>query len=226
MVELGTNSGNSFTETVTGYETPTLTESGNPATATFNRTITGGGTYNRTDTGPGATLSNVTGGTDNYTLTESGDSLGAVFSQTLTGTDRYGLLQNFSDVSNTGSNTPGNMNFLPFGQAFEDPAVIWVVVGRVLYRVTRWVVRQGLLRTVTHEAWEEIGPLQPGENPSRLWRGGRWITPQVRYDPLLGQYPPWYQGDQMNPGVQLLPPIPITPEPIGPPILQPPVPDR
>ena len=64
----------------------------------------------------------MTGGTDNYTLTESGDSLGAVFSQTLTGTDRYGLLQNFSDVSNTGGNTPGNMNFLPFGQAFEDPA--------------------------------------------------------------------------------------------------------
>ena len=122
MTETGTNSGNAFSEVVTGTDTVTLTETGNPVADTFGRSIVGTGTYNRTDAGAGATLSNVTGGAISYSLAETGDALGAVFSQALTGTDRYGLLEHFTDVSNTNSgNSPGNMNFYPFGQPFVDP---------------------------------------------------------------------------------------------------------
>jgi hypothetical protein len=122
MTETGTNSGNPFSEVVTGTDTVTLTETGNTGTQAYDRSIVGTGTYTRTDSGTGATLSNVPSGTLSYTATETANVLGAEFSQAETGTNRYSLLEHFTNVSNTGNgNTPGNMNFSPFGQPFVDP---------------------------------------------------------------------------------------------------------
>jgi hypothetical protein len=46
------------------------------------------------------------------------------FSIAENGTDRYALLQQFDNIANTsGVNTPGHMNYNPFGLAFVDPAV-------------------------------------------------------------------------------------------------------
>ena len=99
---------------------------------TMEQTVTGTGTYTGTDSGAGATLSSGTG-TIGYTDTESSDALSGAFTQSQTGTDRYGLLEHFNNVSNTGSgNTPGNMNFSPVGEPFEDPfdwGVLWQGVG-------------------------------------------------------------------------------------------------
>jgi hypothetical protein len=157
MTETGTNPGGAFIEVVTGSDAATLTESGNPATQTFNRTITGDGTYTRTDSGPGATLSNVPNGSITYTLQETGDTLGAVFDQTETGGDRYSLLEHFVNLSNTGGgNTPGNMNFYPFGLAFVDPPP-----GSLL------------LRTGPPYSWDDSGLFQ-------LVRRGLFGTPTPR----------------------------------------------
>jgi hypothetical protein len=124
MVETGTNTGGAFTETVTGTDSPTQSQSGNPGAQTFTRTIALTGTYTRTDSGPGATLSSGPG-TINFTLSEVANVLGAVFSQTQTGSDRYSLLEHFNNVANTESgNQPGNMDFFPYGQPFQDPVTI------------------------------------------------------------------------------------------------------
>jgi hypothetical protein len=119
--ETGQNSGGSFTETVGGGDNYTLTESGNSADQTFTRTITGGGSYTRQDSGAGATLASGSGSIS-YTENESADARSGNLSQTETGSERYSLLEKFNNAANTGGgNTPGNMNFLPFGQPFVDP---------------------------------------------------------------------------------------------------------
>jgi hypothetical protein len=121
MVETGTNTGGSFSETVSGVDNYTLTESGNPDNGTYLRTIMVVGVYARTDDGPGATLPSDSG-TITSTLTETADTLSGVFSQSGNSQGRYSLLEHFIDVSNTGNgNTPGNMNFYPFGEPFVDP---------------------------------------------------------------------------------------------------------
>jgi hypothetical protein len=120
MTETGTNSGGTFSESVTGSDTPTLTEGGNTANQTFTRTVTIAGSYIRTDSGPGATLASGSG-TIGASSTETADARSGILSQTR-GSDRYSLLEHFNDVSNTTSgNQPGNMNFYAFGQPFVDP---------------------------------------------------------------------------------------------------------
>jgi hypothetical protein len=123
MIETGDDSLGSYSETVNGStDTATLVETGNAADGTFTRTITDTGAYSRTDSGPGATLPASDTGSIGYTLIESADGVAGALSASETGTDRYGLLQQFNNVANTGSgNTPGNMDYFPFGQPFVDP---------------------------------------------------------------------------------------------------------
>jgi len=131
LAEQGTNPGGGFSETVNGTESFTLSETGNAATQTFTRSIIGGGSYSRTNSGDGATLPSDSGSTS-YDFEETANARAALFSQIGTGITRYTLLEHFNDVSNTGNgNTPGNMNFLPFGQPFVDPNTIRVSNGRV-----------------------------------------------------------------------------------------------
>jgi hypothetical protein len=121
MTEAGTNSGGSYTETVAGNDDYTQVDNGNLGTGFYTRTIDGTGTYNRSDTGLGATLPSGSG-TIGYHVNQTGDPHSGTFASTETGTDRYGLLEAFKDVSNTqNGQTPGHMNFYPFGQAFVDP---------------------------------------------------------------------------------------------------------
>jgi hypothetical protein len=55
-------------------------------------------------------------------MSQTGDPHSGTFTLTKTGTDRYDLLEAFKDVSNTQTGqTPGHMNFYPFGQPFVDP---------------------------------------------------------------------------------------------------------
>ncbi len=109
--------GSTFSETVVGSETFTDFEAGNPANQTYDRTITGNGTH--TITGTGITTGS---GDYSYETLETANARGGVLNQTQTGTTRYGILERYNDVSNTGNgNTPGNMNFSPYGQPFVDP---------------------------------------------------------------------------------------------------------
>jgi hypothetical protein len=63
-------------------------------------------------------------GTISYHFDQTGDPHSGTFTLTKTGTARYDLLEHFKDVSNTlGGQTPGHMNFYPFGQAFVDPSI-------------------------------------------------------------------------------------------------------
>jgi hypothetical protein len=120
VTETGTLGGAAFTDAVRGTDTYTSTETGNSAQQTYAQTTTGGGTWTRTETG--GTLGSGSG-TNGYTLTEGGDQAAGAFSEGLTGTDRYGLVEQFDDVSNTGSGTtPGNVTFHSHGLAFQDPS--------------------------------------------------------------------------------------------------------
>jgi hypothetical protein len=116
---------------------------------------------------------------------------GAVFSQSHTGTDRYDLLQNFTDVSNAGANTPGNMNSSPFGQPVEDP---YVVIGRVLW----WVFQNALGNWV----WQYVRTLRPFETVLQAIFPS---NPNPNQDPLLG----WRPGN----GPVLAPPLGTIPPP-------------
>jgi len=120
MTETGATTGGTFTETVTGTDTATTTETGNSDAQTLSRTIIVGGSYTRTDTGPGATLGSGSGSIGG-TVNETADSRSGIFGDTTTGTNRYSLLEKFTNVANTQSNTsPGNMEFQPVGEAFQD----------------------------------------------------------------------------------------------------------
>jgi hypothetical protein len=216
MTESGTNTGNAFSENLTGTDTVTLTETGNPSADTFDRSIVGTGTYNRTDAGAGATLSNVTGGAISYSLAETGDALGAVFSQVLTGTDRYGLLEHFTDVSNTGGgNGLGNMNFYPFGQAFVDPNLRTVFDhgggSRVyVYDNDDWVIRSadGSYRYFPSSGPAAgipmAGPIAYDDplNPTRV----RWTVPPAPPIPIQ-QLPILLPRPGAFPGGPVLPPV-------------------
>jgi hypothetical protein len=118
IVETGTLSGSAFSETLTGTDSVTQTQTGNTLAGNFIQTITGTGSYSRTEIG--GTLGSSSGSMG-YTATETASPLAGRYNETLTGTDRYVLLQEFSDVSDSGSSSaPGHMNFSPYGTAFVD----------------------------------------------------------------------------------------------------------
>ena len=124
MTECGTQAGGAFSENVTGTETATQTQTGNPQAGNYSQTVIGNGTYTLTDSGPGATL-NSGSGSYGYTEAETASPLAGRFVLTISGTDRYDLLEQFDDVSNSGSGSaPGHMNFSPFGAAFVDPKTL------------------------------------------------------------------------------------------------------
>jgi hypothetical protein len=107
-----------------GFTAITVSESGNHAAQTYNRTTSGGGNYLEIT---------ITGtrilGTNAYTLVEAGDARAGHFSQTKYGTDRYGLLPLFNDVSNAVSGaSPGNVTFHSHGLPFRDPSFADMVI--------------------------------------------------------------------------------------------------
>ena len=95
-----------------------MAESGSTIDDTSAQTITGTGTYSRTDTGPGETPDRAR----NLPLYFDGndDDLSGELSQSMTGRP----LRPDGDVQRRGQHefgeTPGNMNFSPFGRTFVD----------------------------------------------------------------------------------------------------------
>jgi hypothetical protein len=178
MTETGTNSGGTFSESVTGSDTPTLTEGGNTANQIFTRTVTIAGSYIRTDSGPGATLASGSG-TIGASSTETADARSGILSQAR-GSDRYSLLEHFNDVSNTTSgNQPGNMNFSPFGQPFVDPGVGDFLKGLF------WDTPVDLVPNMWHAL--VTGPWQHGQEHG-FWAGvGRYLYNWSSFIPLVGR---------------------------------------
>jgi len=120
LTESGTNTYGSYSETVTGSDAYTQTETGNTLNQTFSRSTSGTGTYTRQESGPGATQGPWSDSLS-YTVQETGDWRAGLLSQSETGCDRYGLLEQFDNVSNTGSGSaPGHLNFSPVGMPFSD----------------------------------------------------------------------------------------------------------
>jgi YwqJ-like deaminase len=161
LIEIGADSFGDFTETVTGSDSFSQTKSGDPANQTYVRTQSGTGSYSLQDTGTGATLPSGTG-TIAYTVQETADARSGDLRQSETGQDRYALLECFNNVSNTGNgNSPGNMNYSPFGDPFVDPDaerqapvadgsnLTWITQARMQDLVTR-----GLAHTVTGPSGE------------------------------------------------------------------------
>jgi hypothetical protein len=176
MTETGTTTGGTFSETVLGSDTATFSESGNAANQTFTRTITIAGVYVRTESGPGATLGSNSGAISG-SFGETADARSGIFAQSGSGTDRYSLLENFNDVSNTrATNSPGNMNFSPYGQPFVDPAFVVVAIAAAVIIGATCTV--GFLVGWFHGpaavgGWQAAIPFWgPARNMGAAWRVG------------------------------------------------------
>ena len=122
LTETGSHASSGYTETLTGLDNFGQTSVAGLDNGVFNLNTTLQETYTRTESGPGATLGNGSGSIS-YSATETGDTTSGQMTLSPTGSDRYSKLEQFNDISNTGSGaSPGHLNFNAFGLPFVDPS--------------------------------------------------------------------------------------------------------
>ncbi len=162
--------------TTTGADTFTLNQTGSDAQGAYQATLKGTDTYGQaesinedtgvytiTTTGTGPTTKSVTrnGVTTTttialtYTDTQAGNDLTGQTTLTRTGTDRYAALGHYTDTSNQGQGTPGNLDFSPVGTP--------IVVGATASVPHEYCFAAGTLVLLADGSSKPIELIQPGE---------------------------------------------------------------
>jgi hypothetical protein len=112
LTQTGTDSKGSYRVVLTGLENYNQAEAMNSDTGTYSRVTAGTGSASRVETRDTTTTTTVP---LSYTVNQSGNYVDGDPTLTLAGTDRYVALGHYTDTSNPGLGSAGEVDFSPIG---------------------------------------------------------------------------------------------------------------